>query len=127
MPNNPNAIKNLKPFTGADDPRRTTPKKGYKHLSTHIQEMLNDEDFTFFMKVEPKGSKIEFKGRPMKAIIHVAAARAMLGDKDAREWLAKYGYGNKLTIETEDPVQKTLERLGLLDDRQDKGSESKAS
>lgn len=120
---NPN-MSGLKPFTGADDPRRSHKQPGTKHLSTHIQNILNDDDFSFFIKQEPKGNKIEYKGKPVKAIIHVAVYRAMLGDKDAREWLAKYGYGTKLTIETVDPVEDTLKKLGLIDDGEAEGSES---
>lgn len=125
MPNNPKAKDNLVPFTGVDDPRRMNGKPpGTIHLSTHIQNILNDDDFKFFIQQEPKGKKIGFKGKPVKAIIYVAVYRAMLGDKDAREWLAKYGYGSKLTIETQDPVEDTLRKLGLLNDGEDKGSTS---
>lgn len=123
---NPNTS-GLKPFTGADDPRRGHKQKGSIHLSTHIQNILNDDDFTWFIQQEPKANKIEFKGKPVKAIIMVAIYRAMLGDKDAREWLAKYGYGNKLTIETSDPVEETLKKLGLKDAGKDTGTEEKTS
>lgn len=68
--------------------------KGSKHLSTWIKELLDDEEFTL---ADFRGS--EYKGAPIKAIVQVAMYKAVEGDKDAREWLAKYGYGNKLEIE----------------------------
>lgn len=42
MPNNPNAAANLKPFTGADDPRRVTGSinKGKQHSSTRLKRLL---------------------------------------------------------------------------------------
>lgn len=41
----------------------------------------------------------QFKGAPLKAIIIVAMQQAMQGDTKWAEWLAKYGYGQKLEIE----------------------------
>lgn len=89
---------NLKPFTGADDPRRGHPKKGSKHISTWIQEMLSDEDFETVLTDARKGA-IDYKGAPLKAIIKVAMHKA-IHDKEKgqqwAEWLAKYGWGNKV-------------------------------
>lgn len=68
-------------------------KKGSKHISTHIKEMLNDPDFELKLK---DGSII--KGRPMKAILQTAIAKAVSGDMRAFDMLAKYGYGQKLDI-----------------------------
>lgn len=123
MPNNPRAAENLKPFTGADDPRRGHKPKGSKHLSTHIQEMLNDEEFEFIiMGGDDKGKKISYKGRPMKAIIAVAIHKAMKGGPDANkymEWLAKHGYGTNINLNTADPVEEVLRRFGLLEGEQD--------
>lgn len=87
--------------------------KGTKHLSTWIQEMLNEE-ISFKIKSDPKGELEEFKGVPIKAIIAVAIHRAMLGDKDAREWLARHGYGTQLVLNIGDPVNAALEKLGLI-------------
>lgn len=70
-------------------------KPGYKHISTHIQNMLNDEDFTAFLEDEGK----EFKGAPLKAIIGAAIQQSLRGNDKAREWLAKYGYGQKFEVE----------------------------
>lgn len=72
--------------------------KGAIHLSTHIQNMLNDEEFSMWLS-DPREGFVEYKGAPMKAIIKTALIKAAAGDKDAREWLAKYGYGQKLEVE----------------------------
>ena len=105
--------------------------KGSKHLSTWIQEMLNDDTFSFKVRKEPKGQTEEYTGAPIQAIIGVAIYRSMLGDKDAREWLAKHGYGTKLIVGTEDPVEAALRKLGLMpegdDAGQDQGSTEKTS
>lgn len=97
---------NLKPFTGADDPRRMNGKpKGTKHLSTHIQEMLNDPNFELKLK---DGSIL--KGAPIAAIIKTAIAKGVSGDTRAMEWLAKHGYGDKLVLEISDPRKEILNK-----------------
>lgn len=73
------------------------PKPGYKHLSTHIQDLLNDEEFTAWVP-DPIAGYVEFKGAPMKAITKAMAVRAMNGDHKAADWLAKYGYGTKVDV-----------------------------
>lgn len=66
------------------------PKPGYKHISTHIQNMLNEEVF------DPE---TQLKRVPLEVIIKTALIKAEAGDKDSREWLAKYGYGQKFEFE----------------------------
>jgi hypothetical protein len=85
--------------------------KGKKLLSTWIQNLLSDEGFTF----KDKDDKTIFEGAPIKAIIMVAIYRAVEGDKDAREWLAKHGYGVKLKIDSDDPVEEVLKRFGFVE------------
>lgn len=82
--------------------------KGAKHLSTHIQEMLNDEEFETYLEHPAKGY-VPFKGAPIKAIVTVALRKAAAGDDKAREWLAKYGYGTKLQLsnDPENPINAT--------------------
>lgn len=75
--------------------------KGTKHISTWIQEMLNDEEFTMLL-ADPREGYKEHKGPPIKAIVRVATIRAAQGEKESREWLAKYGYGQKL-VHSNDP------------------------
>jgi hypothetical protein len=69
--------------------------KGTKHLSTHIQEMLNDPDFELKLK---DGTVL--KGAPIKAILKTAIAKGVSGDMRAFDIIAKYGYGNKIDITT---------------------------
>lgn len=73
--------------------------KGTKHISTWIQEMSEDEEFSTYLQDAREGFK-EFKGAPIRAIINTALVKAVAGDKDAREWLAKYGWRKELDITT---------------------------
>lgn len=105
MPNPQNLI----PFTGADDPRRMNGKpKGTKHLSTHIQEMLNDDSFELKLK---DGTLL--KERPIAAIIKTAVAKSISGDNKWAEWLAKHGYGERIKLEIEDSRKDILLKYGL--------------
>lgn len=80
-------------------------KKGSKHLSTHIQELLNDEEFETMLSDPREGWKT-YKGAPVKAIVKVMSIKAMQGDVKAFDALAKYGYGQKLTLanDEESPI-----------------------
>jgi len=71
--------------------------KGTKHISTWIQEMMEDEDFTTYIQDAREGF-VEYKGAPVKAIVKTATVKAIAGDKDAREWLAKYGWRKEMDI-----------------------------
>lgn len=82
--------------------------KGTKHLSTHIQEMLNDENFELKLK---DGTLL--KERPIKAIIKTAVAKSISGDNRWAEWLAKHGYGEKIKLEIEDSRKDILLKYGL--------------
>lgn len=77
--------------------------KGTKHLSTHIQEMLNDPEFELKLK---DGTAL--KERPIAAIIKTAVAKSISGDNRWAEWLAKHGYGEKLKVEINDPRKEIL-------------------
>lgn len=81
--------------------------KGAKHLSTHIREMLNDDDFELKLK---DGSIL--KGRPINAIIKTAIAKGVSGDTRAMEWLAKHGYGEKIVHEVDNPILAIIEKYG---------------
>lgn len=74
------------------------PKPGYKHLSTHIQDLLNDEGFETWLPDVREGFK-EYKGAPIKAIVRTAMIKAMTGDMKSADWLAKYGYGTKVEVD----------------------------
>lgn len=73
--------------------------KGALSLSWHIQHMMEKADFKTYVQHPTEGYK-EFAGTPMEAIVTVALTKAAAGDKDARDWLAKYGYGSKLDMTT---------------------------
>jgi hypothetical protein len=99
---------NLTPWKPGQSGNPAGAKKGAKHISTHIREMLNDEEFTMWLS-DPRDGFKEYKGAPMKAIIKTALIKAAAGEKDAREWIAKYGYGQKLEVEHSGAIEtKTL-------------------
>lgn len=101
---------NLKPFVKGD-PRRINKPKGAIHLSTHIQNALNDPDFELKLK---DGSIL--KEMPIKAIIKTAIAKSVSGDTRAMEWLAKHGYGEKISLEVSDSRKEILAKYGLGED-----------
>lgn len=71
--------------------------KGTKHISTWIQELLNDEKFEARI-LDSSLRLIDYKGAPIKAIIGVAMQKALAGDQRWADWLAKYGYGTKVEL-----------------------------
>lgn len=75
--------------------------KGTLSLSTHIQRLMNEEDFEAIIP-DGKLTDKEYKGTPMIAIIKTALARAANGDDKARDWLAKYGYGTNVETTSEE-------------------------
>jgi hypothetical protein len=66
--------------------------KGALNLSTHIQNILNDESFEAWIQ-DPKTGIKQIKGAPIKAMITAIAVRAANGDVRAFDALAKHGYG----------------------------------
>lgn len=87
------------------------PAPGRINLSTHIQNLLNDENFTTWLP-DPKDGWKEFHGVPMKAIIGTAIQRAIAGDTKCMDWLAKYGYGAKIDPTDEDG---NVRRIALVE------------
>lgn len=86
--------------------------KGTVHLSTHIQNLLNDETFRSMVR---QGLEIrEYKGAPIKAIIQAQINLALNGDAKAFDLLAKYGYGSKIELTGPDggPVRALVEFVG---------------
>lgn len=72
--------------------------KGTKHLSTHIQSLLNSE--AFMSKLDTSDTLIkEYRGKPVAAIIQVYVIKALQGDTKAADLLFKYGYGSKIEME----------------------------
>ena len=99
---------NLKPFTGADDPRRHNGRpKGRKNLATIVRELEN-EDFDWDKlaiiadneKLKKAIDKLKQYGSPWRAITIRALIDSLGGDKKAMEYLRKSGYGDKLDVTT---------------------------
>lgn len=82
---------NLKPFKKGYDARRGHKPRGSKHLSTIILEMANDPKFSTYLQDPAKGY-MEYKGPAINAIVVTALQKAVAGDKDSREWIAKHGW-----------------------------------
>ena len=100
---------NLKPFTGKNDPRNGVKPKGAKHISTWINELLNDETFTATIQ---QGLKVvEYKGAPIKAIIQAQTRLAINGDTKAADVLFKHGVVQKLLLgnDPDNPLNPTRE------------------
>lgn len=79
--------------------------KGTKHLSTWIQQLLNDDKF--INKMHDGEKIVEHKGAPIKAIIQAQMIKALQGDVKAFDALAKYGYGSKLDVTSNGETLKT--------------------
>ena len=73
------------------------PKPGYKHLSTHIQELLNDEEFETYLS-DPRRGFIEYKGAPIKAISRCWPSKRCRAIRRRFDAIAKYGYGTKVEV-----------------------------
>lgn len=72
-------------------------KKGSKHISTWIQELMEDEEFEATIQ---RGLKIvEYKGAPIKAIIQAQMQKAINGDTKAFDSLGRYGWSQKIEQE----------------------------
>lgn len=90
----------LRPFPPGVSGNPAGKPKGTKHISTWIQELMNDEEFTVDNFLH--GGK-QYKGAPIKAIIQVAMYQALAGEKDWADWLAKYGW--RETVQHEHTVE----------------------
>lgn len=100
--------------------------KGSIHLSTHIQNILNDNKF--FENITDEDIKDKFKksGIPVKAIIQAMLMKAIDGDSKAFDVLARYGYGTKQTIEFADPVDGLLEKYNIQKVKRENTDDGKA-
>jgi hypothetical protein len=84
--------------------------KGLKHISTWIQELLNDEEFEALIPDPREGWK-QYKGAPLKAITRVMAIKAAGGDVKAFDALAKHGWTQKLELEHSGEITHKYEEL----------------
>lgn len=87
---------NLKPWKPGQSGNPDGKPKGTKHVSTWIQELLNDEAFTATVNSK------RYKGVPIKAMVKAQIILAMDGDTRAFDVLLKHGWG-KLDPEMEIP------------------------
>jgi hypothetical protein len=101
MPYNPKSKENLIPVKKGEVRNPNGNYNRTKHISTWIQELGNDEDFEVYLQHPTKGYQ-SFKGAPVKAVVETAWRKAAAGDKDAREWVAKYGWKPQLDITSND-------------------------
>lgn len=85
-------LKNLKPFTGANDPRRQNGrKKGSKNLSTIVNELL-EVDMSLTEPID-EGIKQYFHNSPTTYARAIAASmifKAINGDVRAANWISTY-------------------------------------
>lgn len=107
---NMSGLKNWQPGQSGNAGRKTT---GRKHISTLIQKLMMDPEFTATIKSKG-GTRLEFKGMPAEAIIKTAMIKAMSGDVKWAEWIAKHGWGTKTIHEMEvNPIERILAGYGL--------------
>lgn len=128
MPNNPNAADNLIPAKKGEVRNPKGKPKGTRHISTWIQDMLNDETFETNI-LDAKHGMIEFKGAPLEAIIKVAMNKAINDPKTGQqwaEWLAKHGYGTNVKVEVTDTRKEILSRYGLIEGEDNAGQTKEA-
>lgn len=78
--------------------------KGTKHLSTIIQELVDDIDWGLTSLKNKDELAKKYGKNGVKAMALVAFSKAMSGDTRAMDWLAKYGWGNKVTHEFENDL-----------------------
>ncbi len=95
-------LKNRKKFTKENaaemGARGGLAKRGSKHISTHVKEML--EDSTFVQKLKTKDGKIiTKKEEPLPAIIRALIAKARSGDIQAAKLLFETGWGKNMSVD----------------------------
>ena len=88
---------NLIPWKPGQSGTPTGKPKGTKHLSKCIREAI--EDATYKQKLEDGQLIAEM---PVKAIVSALIAKAIAGDYKAIDLLAKYGYGTKMDVTSDD-------------------------
>lgn len=110
--------KNLKPWKPGQSGNPNGKPKGTKHLSTRIQNILQDENFS-----QKLSDGTVLKGAPVEVILRVLVVRAAEGDLRAFDLLGKYGYGNKLDVTSDGqqlptPIYGGLSSRSLPNDRE---------
>lgn len=93
---NPNQ-EHLKPWQPGESGNPAGKKPGTKHLSTWIQEMMNDETFEIWLTDVRQGF-VKYEGVPIKAIVGTAMKKAAAGDKQWADWIANNGWKQQVDI-----------------------------
>lgn len=83
--------------------------KGSKHISTYIQEFMEDENFTARI-LDPNIGLQDYSGPAVKAIIQVAVVKAVNGDAKAMDWVARYGWSQKIENEHSGETKLIIEK-----------------
>jgi hypothetical protein len=86
-------------------------KPGTVHISTHIQRLMEDEDFEANI-LDPKIGIREYKGAPVRAVLQVALTKAINGDLKATDLLMKYGWSQKIETEHSGEQKLIIEKRG---------------
>lgn len=108
-------IKNLTPFKPGQSGNPNGRPKGSRSLSTIIRGLTeNPPDWNLLpLKGKEEMAKRYQHKSAWEAIVYVAIGQAMAGDTQAREWLRKSGYGDKVDITSGgEPVHSLVRFVG---------------
>jgi hypothetical protein len=83
---------NLTPWKKGQSGNPKGKPKGTRHLGTIIRDMLDDPKFAYQVK------GVEVRGNAAEAMVATLIIKAIQGDIRAFDTLAKYGYGTKLDL-----------------------------
>jgi len=87
------------------------PGKGFKHINTIVQELMNDPEFEALLRHPTKGW-VEFKGAPVKAVVKAQVLKALDGDTKAYDSLMKSGWSQKIETEHSGEQKLIIEKRG---------------
>lgn len=88
-------------FSSTNQPAKNGRPKGRRSLSTIIREIGEGEQGIDWRKLAPSAKAVADQygaDTPFEVIVLKAYEQAAQGDQQAREWLRKAGYGDKLDI-----------------------------
>lgn len=99
---------NLKPFKKGVSGNPKGRPKGVKNWATVVQSILADEKLLDKVVTTKPSYWDELPTKNgANAVVIAMMINAMAGDKQAAEWLRKTGFGDKLTVESEDGLFNT--------------------